>query len=57
MKNQLVVQRMGRSVLQSEEENRLENHQMVNKEYEVVPRFENPTEYLKSITLSLKRAR
>lgn len=43
--NQLVVQRMGWSVSNLREENRLENHQIVKKEYEVVPRFENPTEY------------
>ncbi|MFM1654199.1 sensor histidine kinase [Brevibacillus sp. B_LB10_24] len=45
MQNQLVAQRMGRSGSQLREEGRLENHQMVNKEYEVVPRFENPVKY------------
>ncbi len=45
MHNQLVVQRMGRDSSNLRQENRLENHQMVSKEYEVVPRFENPTKY------------
>lgn len=45
MKNQLVAQRMASDRSNLREENRLENHQMVNKEYKVVPRFENPTKY------------
>ncbi|MMZ56539.1 Signal transduction histidine-protein kinase BaeS [compost metagenome] len=45
MKNQLVAQRIGRDVSNLREEDRLENHQMANKEYEVVPRFENPIKY------------
>jgi signal transduction histidine kinase len=45
MQNQLVAQRMGRSVANLREEGHLENRQMVNKEYEVVLRFENPAKY------------
>lgn len=45
MHNQPVVQRMGRRPSNLREENQLENNQLVNKEYEVVPRFENPTLY------------
>ncbi|CAH0122720.1 MULTISPECIES: cell wall metabolism sensor histidine kinase WalK [unclassified Paenibacillus] len=43
--NQPVVQRMGRSGARLREEGRLENSQMVNKEYEVVPRFESGFQY------------
>ncbi|TKI55475.1 HAMP domain-containing protein [Brevibacillus antibioticus] len=42
---QLFPQRIGRSVSNLREENRLENQQLVKKEYEVVPRFKSPTEY------------
>lgn len=45
MQNQPVVQRMGRTPSNLREENQLENNQLVNKEYEVVPRFVNPTLY------------
>lgn len=46
MKNQPVVQRVGRNPSHLREEGHLENHQMVNKEYEViVPRFKNATKY------------
>ena len=45
MNNQPVIQRMGRNVSNLREENRLENRQMVNKEYEVVNRYANPIEY------------
>jgi signal transduction histidine kinase len=43
--NQLFPQRIGRSVSNLREENRLENQPLVKKEYEVVPRFKSPTEY------------
>ncbi|CAI8722981.1 two-component system, OmpR family, sensor histidine kinase VanS [Brevibacillus sp. IT-7CA2] len=43
--NQWFPQRIGRSVSNLREENRLENQQLVKKEYEVVPRFKSPTEY------------
>ncbi|OPA78675.1 two-component sensor histidine kinase [Paenibacillus selenitireducens] len=45
MNNQPVIQRMGRNVSNLREENRLENRQMVSKEYEVVNRFANPIQY------------
>jgi len=45
--NRLFAQRIGRSASNLREENRLENDQLVNKEYEVVPRFKSPTEYHK----------
>ncbi|MBD2869022.1 sensor histidine kinase [Paenibacillus arenilitoris] len=38
-------QRIGRSPSNLREENRLENRQLVRKEYEVVPRFESPSAY------------
>ncbi|MFF2528187.1 ATP-binding protein [Brevibacillus sp. NPDC058079] len=43
--NHLFPQRIGRSVSNLREEDRLENQQLVKKEYEVVPRFKSPTEY------------
>lgn len=43
--NRLFPLRIGRNVSNLREENRLENGQLVNKEYEVVPRFASPTEY------------
>ncbi|WP_409178996.1 sensor histidine kinase [Brevibacillus fortis] len=43
--NQWFPQRIGRSVSNLREENRLENQPLVKKEYEVVPRFKSPTEY------------
>lgn len=43
--NQFYPQRIGRSVSNLREEDQLENQQLVKKEYEVVPRFKNPTEY------------
>ncbi|WP_103105675.1 sensor histidine kinase [Brevibacillus reuszeri] len=45
MNNHLVPQRMGRSSRNLREEDQLANQQMVKKEYEVVPRFKNPTVY------------
>lgn len=51
--DQLFPQRIGRSVSNLREENRLENQQLVNKEYEVVPRFESPTEYHKRFPSAL----
>ncbi|MFM9278695.1 sensor histidine kinase [Paenibacillus jiagnxiensis] len=45
MNDELIIQRMGRSVSNLREENQLENQQMVNKEYEVVTRYANPTQY------------
>lgn len=45
MNNELVIQRMGRSVSNLREENQLENRQMVNKEYEVVTKYASPTKY------------
>ncbi|MGG4493989.1 sensor histidine kinase [Brevibacillus reuszeri] len=45
MNNHLVPQRMGRSRRNLREEDQLANQQMVNKEYEVVPRFKNPIAY------------
>ncbi len=45
IQDQLYPQRIGRNVSNLREENRLENEQLVNKVYEVVPRFESPTEY------------
>lgn len=42
---QLYPQRIGRSTSNLREEGRLENRQLVAKEYEVVPRFASPTEY------------
>ena len=45
MNNHFVPQRMGRSSRNLREEDQLANQQMVNKEYEVVPRFKNPTAY------------
>lgn len=45
VKNRLFPQRMGPSASNLREENRLENQQLVKKEYEVVPRFENPVKY------------
>lgn len=41
----LYPQRIGRSVSNLREENRLENSALIAKEYEVVPRFQSPTEY------------
>ncbi|UIO45257.1 HAMP domain-containing protein [Brevibacillus brevis] len=43
--NQWFAQRIGRSVSNLREEDRLENQQLVKKEYEVVPRFKSGTEY------------
>lgn len=43
--NRLFPQRIGRNASNLREENRLENGQLVRKEYEVVPRFKSPTEY------------
>ncbi|REE57567.1 HAMP domain-containing protein [Paenibacillus taihuensis] len=43
--NQLFPQRIGSSAANLREENRLENEPLVRKEYEVVPRFNSPTEY------------
>lgn len=43
--NRLFPQRLGRNVSNLREENRLENSQLVRKEYEVVPRFKSPIEY------------
>jgi len=45
MNNQPVIQRMGRSGSNLRDETRLENRQMVNKEYEVVNRYANPILY------------
>ncbi|KEQ27720.1 sensor histidine kinase [Paenibacillus tyrfis] len=45
VKNRLFPQRMGSNASNLREENRLENQQLVKKEYEVVPRFENPVQY------------
>lgn len=45
MNNQPVILRMGRNVSNLREENRLENPQMVNKEYEVVTRYTSPIQY------------
>lgn len=45
MNDELVIQRMGRSVSNLREENQLENRQLVNKEYEVVTRYASPGEY------------
>ncbi|MEC0210192.1 HAMP domain-containing sensor histidine kinase [Paenibacillus ehimensis] len=45
VKNRLFPQRMGPRASNLREENRLENQQLVKKEYEVVPRFENPVKY------------
>ncbi|CAG7627848.1 Adaptive-response sensory-kinase SasA [Paenibacillus solanacearum] len=45
--SQLYPQRIGRNASNLREENRLENGQLVRKEYEVVPRFKSPTEYHK----------
>ncbi|GIQ70400.1 sensor histidine kinase [Xylanibacillus composti] len=45
IQDQLYPQRIGRDVFNLRQENRLENEQLVNKEYEVVPRFESPLEY------------
>ncbi|MEC0247082.1 HAMP domain-containing sensor histidine kinase [Paenibacillus chitinolyticus] len=45
MNNQFVIQRMGMNSANLREENRLENRQMVNKEYEVVTRYPSPTQY------------
>jgi signal transduction histidine kinase len=43
--NRLYPQRIGRNASNLREENRLENEQLVRKEYEVVPRFRSPIEY------------
>lgn len=43
--DRLFAQRIGRNASNLREENRLENDQLVNKEYEVVPRFKSPFEY------------
>lgn len=43
--DQLHPLRIGRNASNLREENRLENDQLVNKEYEVVPRFQSPVEY------------
>ncbi|WP_152392925.1 sensor histidine kinase [Paenibacillus guangzhouensis] len=45
MNNQPVIQRMGMSRSNLRDESRLENRQMVNKEYEVVNRYASPIEY------------
>lgn len=45
MNGQPVIQRMGRGDSSLRDESRLENRQMVSKEYEVVPRYANPIEY------------
>src|SRR5690606_15970308 len=41
----LYPQRIGRNPSNLREENRLENEPLVNKEYEVVARFEHPMDY------------
>ncbi|MGG1518435.1 HAMP domain-containing sensor histidine kinase [Paenibacillus oryzisoli] len=43
--NRLFPQRIGRNASNLREENRLENGQLVRKEYEIVPRFRSPSEY------------
>lgn len=45
MNGQPVIQRMGRGNSNLRDESRLENSQMVRKEYEVVTRFESPNQY------------
>ncbi|MDP4097691.1 HAMP domain-containing histidine kinase [Paenibacillus sp. P96] len=45
MNDELVIQRMARSVSNLREENQLENRQMVSKEYEVVTRYASPMQY------------
>ncbi|MGG4343302.1 sensor histidine kinase [Paenibacillus lautus] len=45
MNGQPVIQRMGRGDSSLRDESRLENRQMVSKEYEVVTRYANPIEY------------
>lgn len=45
LREQWYPQRIGRSASNLREENRLENRQLIQKEFEVVPRFANPTEY------------
>ncbi|WP_028609142.1 sensor histidine kinase [Paenibacillus harenae] len=44
-RDHLYPQRIGRNVSNLREENGLVNEQLVNKGYEVVPRFESPTKY------------
>lgn len=43
--HRLYPQRIGRNISNLREENRLENGQLVRKEYEIVPKFKNATEY------------
>jgi signal transduction histidine kinase len=43
--NRLYPQRIGKNASNLREENRLENGQLVRKEYEMVPKFKNATEY------------
>ncbi|GAA0389861.1 sensor histidine kinase [Paenibacillus motobuensis] len=45
MDGQPVIQRMGKRESNLRDETHLENRQMVNKEYEVVSRYENPIQY------------
>lgn len=45
IQDRLYPQRIGRNASNLREENRLENEQLVRKEYEVVPRFDSPAEY------------
>lgn len=45
MNNQPVIQRMGKRESNLRDESHLENRQMVNKEYEIVSRYENMTQY------------
>ncbi|MGG3311179.1 ATP-binding protein [Paenibacillus lautus] len=45
MNNRPVIQRMGKRKFNLRDESHLENRQMVNKEYAIVNRYENPTQY------------
>ncbi|RRJ65894.1 sensor histidine kinase [Paenibacillus oralis] len=45
MKGRLIPLRAARGISNLREENRLENTLLINKEYEVVPRFESPVQY------------
>lgn len=51
--NRLFPQRIGRNASNLREENRLENAQLVRKEYEVVQRFKSTTEYREHYPSSL----
>ncbi|GJM80526.1 hypothetical protein HMSSN139_30220 [Paenibacillus sp. HMSSN-139] len=55
MNHRLVPQRMARNDSGLREEGRLENALLIQKEYEVVPRFESPVQYFEKYPSALVR--